>query len=76
MSGRKNAASPDMAMTETSETIEYKSWICVICGWIYNEEEGLPDENLPPGTRFSDIPDDWRCPLCDVGKEDFAVLEF
>lgn len=59
-----------------SEVIEYKSWVCLICGWIYNEEEGVPDEGIPAGTRFDDIPVDWRCPLCDVGKADFVVVEF
>lgn len=53
-----------------SEVTEYQSWVCLICGWIYNEAEGLPDEGIAPGTRFADIPDDWRCPLCDVGKSD------
>ena len=59
-----------------SEVIEYKSWVCLICGWIYNEKEGLPDEGIAAGTRFADIPEDWRCPLCDVGKGDFVVVEF
>ncbi len=59
-----------------SEVIEYKSWVCLICGWIYNEEEGLPEEGIPAGTRFAEIPEDWRCPLCDVGKAEFAVVEF
>ena len=56
--------------------VEYKSWVCLICGWIYNEEEGLPEEGIAAGTRFADIPEDWRCPLCDVGKAEFAVVEF
>ncbi len=56
--------------------VEYKSWVCLICGWIYNEEEGLPDEGITAGTRFADIPEDWRCPLCDVSKAEFAVVEF
>ncbi|MGF6779025.1 rubredoxin [Paraburkholderia sp. GAS334] len=59
-----------------SEVIEYKSWVCLICGWIYNEEEGLPEEGIAAGTRFAEIPEDWRCPLCDVGKAEFAVVEF
>ncbi|SAL18335.1 rubredoxin-like protein [Caballeronia peredens] len=59
-----------------SEVIEYKSWVCLICGWIYNEEEGLPEDGIAAGTRFGEIPDDWRCPLCDVGKADFVVVEF
>jgi rubredoxin len=59
-----------------SEVIEYKSWVCLICGWVYNEEEGRPDEGIAAGTRFVEIPDDWRCPLCDVGKADFVAVEF
>lgn len=63
-------------MFAVSDVVEYKSWVCLICGWIYNEEEGLPDEGIAPGTRFAEIPDDWRCPLCDVGKSEFSVVEF
>jgi rubredoxin len=59
-----------------SEVLEYKSWVCLICGWIYNEEDGLPEEGIAAGTRFADIPDTWRCPLCDVGKDDFVAVEF
>jgi rubredoxin len=59
-----------------SEVVEYKSWVCLICGWIYNEEEGLPEDGIAAGTRFADIPEDWRCPLCDVSKSEFAVVEF
>lgn len=54
----------------------FKQWVCVICGWIYDEQAGAPDDGLAPGTRWADVPDDWRCPLCDVGKEDFALVEF
>ncbi|CAB3721249.1 Anaerobic nitric oxide reductase flavorubredoxin [Paraburkholderia sediminicola] len=66
----------EYVVSEVIELIEYKSWVCLICGWIYNEEEGLPEEGIAPGTRFAAIPDDWRCPLCDVGKAEFAVVEF
>jgi rubredoxin len=59
-----------------SEVLEYKSWVCLICGWIYNEEDGLPEEGIAAGTRFAEIPDTWRCPLCDVGKDDFVAVEF
>ena len=61
-----NNASPD----------DLKQWVCVICGWIYDEAAGLPEEGIAPGTRWADVPADWRCPLCDVGKEDFALVEF
>jgi len=55
---------------------DFRQWVCVICGWIYDEEAGLPEEGIAPGTRWADVPADWRCPLCDVGKEDFALVEF
>jgi len=43
---------------------------------VYDEAAGLPEEGIAPGTRFSEIPDDWRCPLCDVSKAEFSVVEF
>lgn len=49
----------------------FQKYICIVCGWIYDEELGDPDSGLPPGTRFDDIPDDWSCPLCGVAKADF-----
>ena len=64
-----NAANPASAD-------DFKQWVCVICGWIYDEAAGLPEEAIAPGTRWADVPADWRCPLCDVGKEDFALVEF
>jgi rubredoxin len=59
-----------------AEDTALKQWVCVICGWVYDEAAGAPDDGLAPGTRWADVPEDWRCPLCDVGKEDFALVEF
>jgi rubredoxin len=53
----------------------YKKYICVVCGYIYDEALGDPDDGIPPGTRFEDIPDTWTCPDCGVTKEDFELLE-
>lgn len=50
-------------------------WICLICGWIYDEAKGDPDSGIAPGTRFEDIPEDWSCPLCGVTKADFITME-
>lgn len=50
-------------------------YICNACGLLYDEREGDPDSGLAPGTRFSDIPDDWACPLCGVAKSDFVLYE-
>ena len=48
---------------------------CLVCGYIYDEELGDEDSGLEPGTKWEDIPDDWLCPLCGVGKEDFEEIE-
>ena len=56
-------------------SMEYKSWMCLICGWIYDEEAGLPDEGIPPGTRWEDVPINWTCPECGARKEDFEMVQ-
>jgi len=66
----------DSATITTASADDFKQWVCVICGWVYDEAAGLPEDGIAPGTRWADIPADWRCPLCDVGKEDFALVEF
>ena len=48
---------------------------CVVCGYIYDPEKGDPDSGIDAGTSFQDIPDDWLCPLCGVGKEDFTPVD-
>ena len=50
-------------------------WECIICGWIYDEKIGDPDSGLEPGTKWEDVPDDWYCPDCGVGKEDFEMVK-
>ena len=49
-------------------------WVCRACGIVYDEAKGDPDSGLAPGTRFADIPEDWRCPVCGVGKADFMPM--
>ena len=53
----------------------YKTYMCIICGWVYEEEKGCPEEGLAPGTRWEDIPDTWVCPDCGSSKEDFELVE-
>ena len=55
--------------------MEYKTWECQTCGWVYCEEAGAPDEGLAPGTRWADIPDDWYCPDCGMPKDNFEMVE-
>ena len=50
-----------------------KKWQCIVCGFIYDEAEGLEEEDIAPGTLWDDIPEDWVCPECGVGKADFEV---
>lgn len=46
-------------------------YVCTMCGYEYDPENGDPDNGIDPGTSFQDLPDDWVCPVCGVGKEDF-----
>ncbi|MCL4377966.1 MAG: rubredoxin [Actinobacteria bacterium] len=50
-------------------------WECLVCGYIYNSEEGDPDDGVKPGTRFEDLPEDWTCPQCGALKDQFKKLE-
>ena len=46
-------------------------YACSVCGWEYDEEQGAPDMGIAPGTKFEDLPDDFACQLCGVGKDQF-----
>ena len=48
-------------------------YVCNVCGWTYDEEVGAPEEGIEAGTKFEDLADDFVCPLCGVGKEDFSA---
>ena len=48
-------------------------FICNVCGYEYDEDLGDPDNGIAPGTKWQDVPDDFTCPLCGVGKEDFSA---
>jgi rubredoxin len=54
---------------------DFKKWECVICGWVYDEETGVPDDDIAPGTKWEDVPEDWECPDCGIGKSDFEMVE-
>lgn len=55
--------------------VAYRVFMCVICGFLYEEEKGLPEEGIAPGTRWEDIPDTWTCPDCGATKDDFEMIE-
>lgn len=52
-----------------------KKYECKACGYIYDPALGDPDSDIAPGTAFEDIPEDWLCPLCGLGKELFEPVE-
>lgn len=52
-----------------------EKYICTVCGYIYDPEQGDSDSGISPGTAFDDIPEDWVCPVCGAGKEDFEPYD-
>ncbi len=52
-----------------------QKWQCTICGYIYDPAVGDPDNGINPGTAFEDLPADWVCPECGVGKDSFEPLD-
>ena len=46
-------------------------YVCTVCVYVYDEAEGIPEDGIAPGTKWEDLPDDWVCPLCGVGKSEF-----
>jgi len=50
-------------------------WECVVCGYIYDPTIGNSGNNILPGTPFEELPDEWKCPVCDADKEDFRKIE-
>ena len=49
-----------------------KKYRCIVCDWIYDPEVGDPEGGIAPGTKWEDIPEDFECPLCMVGKDQFS----
>ena len=54
---------------------DFKKYECVICGFIYDEAEGIPGDGIPAGTKWEDIPEDWECLDCGISKTDFDPYE-
>lgn len=51
-----------------------KKYECTACGYIYDEALGDPDSGIAPGTKWEDVPEDWVCPVCGVGKDSFEEI--
>jgi len=63
------------SVDSSDATMNYKKYMCIVCGWIYDEQAGAPDHGIPPGTRWEELPLNWTCPDCGAAKGDFEMLE-
>ncbi|MBM3394893.1 MAG: rubredoxin [Betaproteobacteria bacterium] len=59
----------------TSDVQVFKTYMCVICGYIYDESAGVPEEGIKAGTKWEDVPVNWVCPECGARKEEFEMVE-
>ena len=50
------------------------TYLCIVCGFLYSETDGRPEDGIEPGTLWADVPADWACPECAVGKSDFEMV--
>jgi len=52
-----------------------KKYVCDLCGWTYDPELGVPDQGIAPGTAFESLPEDFTCPECGAGLDDFSPVD-
>ena len=64
-----------MENTQTEKKTEFKRFMCLLCGYIYDESEGWPEDGIAPGTKWEEVPPNWRCPECGAMKSDFEMAE-
>ncbi len=77
------AAADEVAMTERlidgissqEEESKMKKYVCEVCGWVYDPEQGDPEAGIDPGVDFKDLPEDYVCPVCGASKDQFAPEE-
>ena len=62
-------------MIQNNRKQSQRTWMCVVCGYIYDEAQGVPEEGIAPGTSWEDVPDTWTCPDCGATKDDFEMIE-
>lgn len=68
--------SPDIARIIYERRLcSMRQYMCVICGFVYDEEKGWPEDGIAPGTKWEDVPPNWVCPDCGARKEDFEMIE-
>lgn len=57
--------------TKNDTEVTMDKYVCTLCGYVYDPEAGDPDNGVAPGTSWEDVPEDWECPVCGAGKDDF-----
>lgn len=60
---------------QPEQNVKYKRFMCLLCGYIYDEAKGWPEDGIEPGTRWEDVPPAWQCPECGATKDDFEMIE-
>jgi rubredoxin len=60
--------------SERERRKEMQKWQCTVCGYVYDPEQGDPDNGINPGTPFEDLPEDWVCPVCGASKDQFEKM--
>ncbi len=73
--GREKHARAATSGMEQKISVKMKTYMCVVCGFVYDEEQGLPEHGIRPGTRWEEIPETWTCPDCGASKEEFELIE-
>ena len=73
--GHLPLAGASRTMNGGKEMSDYKLFVCVQCGFEYDEAKGWPEDGIAPGTRWDDVPEDWSCPDCGAAKSDFEMVE-
>jgi rubredoxin len=73
--GVRNARAPPHRTQHDIAESELKKYMCLICGWVYDEATGAPDEGIAAGTKWEDVPPNWTCPECGARREDFEMIE-
>lgn len=66
---------PEPASPSEAADAPLQTWQCILCGFVYDEAAGMPEDGIAPGTRWSDVPQTWICPDCSATKADFEMIE-
>lgn len=73
--GYARLESSSIVVIDSADVSQSRTWMCLICGWIYDEAAGDPEHGIAPGTAWADVSMNWTCPECGARKEDFEMVE-